>query len=224
MLAPPAEPVNRYPFKISPYGSHSLLLAEFPARGEGRRVLDVGCGYGHLGEILAERGFRVTGVDVAGIAHSPDIAFLPADLDRGLPATQEPFDFILCADVLEHLRDPQQMLRDCRQRLARGGTLIASLPNSGNAYFRFQVMLGRFPQHDRGLFDRTHLRFYTWHGWLELLAGAGLQVQTLVCSGVPVQEAFPGLPLVGLFEWLSFVSAKLWKKMFAYQFIVRAGV
>jgi len=222
MLAPAVESPVRYPFKASPYSSHALLLAELPRHGEGRRVLDIGCGYGHLGEILAQRGFAVTGVDMAGIAHSSQMDFVPADLDRGLPPLSGKFDFILCADVLEHLRDPLHMLVACRERLATGGALIASLPNSGHAYFRLQILLGRFPQQDRGLFDRTHLRFYTWKGWVELLGRAGFQIQTLRCSGVPVSEALPGLPMAGAFEWLSFISALVWKKLFAYQFIVRA--
>lgn len=222
MLARPAEPATRYPFKASPYSSHALLLAELPARGEGRRVLDVGCGYGHLGEILAERGFDVTGVDMASVEHSPVIQFVAADLDRGLPAVEGTFDFILCADVLEHLRDPLHMLRECSRRLARGGVVIASLPNSGHAYFRLQVMLGRFPQQDRGLFDRTHLRFYTWRGWVDLFGQAGFRIETMRTSGVPVGEALPGMPLASAMEWLSFASARVWKKMFAYQFIVRA--
>src|SRR5690348_15394954 len=96
------EPSVRYPFKASPYSSHALLLAEFPSRGDGRRILDIGCGYGHLGSFLAQRGFRVTGVDYPGISHSPDLDFISGDLDRGLPPLDGPFDFILCADVLEH--------------------------------------------------------------------------------------------------------------------------
>jgi SAM-dependent methyltransferase len=218
------EPSVRYPLKASPYSSHGLLLAEFPSRGEGRRILDIGCGYGHLGSFLAQRGFTVTGVDYAGIAHSPDIEFVPADLDNGLPPLDRTFDFILCADVLEHLRDPLRMLMECRGLLAPGGALIASLPNSGHAYFRYQILMGRFPQEDRGLFDRTHLRFYTWDGWVELLSRAGFAIQTLRCSGIPFAEAFPGLPMVELMERMSFASARIWKRLFAYQFIIRAVV
>src|SRR6266567_3216308 len=221
MPAATVEPSVRYPLKISPYSSHALLVAEFPSRGAGRRVLDIGCGYGHLGSLLAQRGFAVTGVDYPGISYSPQFDFVAADLEHGLPPLDGLFDFILFADVLEHLRDPLQMLLECRKLLAPGGALIASLPNSGHAYFRCQVLLGRFPQEDRGLFDRTHLRFYTWDGWVDLLARAGFGIQTLRCSGIPFSEVFPRFPLVRVFEWLSFGSARIWKRLFAYQFIVR---
>ena len=225
MTAATVEAPARYQFKPGPYSSHALLLREFPRHGDGRRVLDVGCAGGYLSRILAERGFSVTGIDLAGTPPLPGIHFVAADLDRGLPSLDGCFDFILCADVLEHLREPERLLRECRERLAPGGALIASLPNSGHAYFRGHVLMGRFPQHDRGLFDRTHVQFFTWHGWVDLLGRAGFLVETLHCSGVPVGLALPkweGSFWVRALERLSYESARAWKNLFAYQFIVRA--
>lgn len=217
-----------YQFKSSPYSSHSLLLAAFPQRGEGRRVLDLGCAEGYLSAILAERGFRVTGVEGPGGAgdHFPEsVHLVEADLDLGLPPLQPGFDFIVCADVLEHLRDPLRILAALRGLLAPGGALIASLPNSGHAYFRWNILLGRFPAHDRGLFDRTHLHFFTWDGWLNLFQRAGLQIESVKSSGVPVGLALPrwdgSLP-VHLLERLSYELARHVKRLFAYQFIVTA--
>jgi len=225
MTAAGVTTTSRYQFKPRPYSSHVLLLKEFASRGDGRRVLDVGCAEGYLAEILAARGFSVTGVDVPGTPHPDSIEFAGADLDSGLPPFEDAFDFILCADVLEHVRDPLLLLRQCRQRLAAGGALIASLPNSGHAYFRANVLLGRFPQHDRGLFDRTHIHFYMWEGWASLLAVAGFRIEGLRVSGVPAGLALPqwdGSAGVAALEWLSFQLARLWKTLFAYQFIVRA--
>lgn len=225
MTAASATAPFRYQFKARRYSSHILLLTELPSEGEGRRVLDVGCADGYLSEILAARGFAVTGVDLPGTPHGDSFDFIAGDLDAGLPEMDTEFDFILCADVLEHLRDPLEMLRQCRQRLAPGGLLLASLPNSGHAYFRWNVMLGRFPRHDKGLFDRTHLQFFTWNGWADLLARAGFRVERLQVSAVPVGLAFPrwdGSAAVRFLEWLSFRLACVWKTLFAYQFIVRA--
>ena len=120
---------------------------------------------------------------------------------------------------------PQGLLYSLRGLLATGGRLVASLPNSGHAYFRWNVMLGRFPSHDRGLFDRTHLHFYTWRGWVELFASAGFRIETVNCSGVPVGLALPrwrDTGAVRALERLSYESARWWKEMFAYQFIVTA--
>ena len=218
-----------YQLKDSPYSSHSLLLASLPPAGAGRRVLDVGCAGGYLGAILAGRGFRVTGIESPGAAGADfpeNVELLEADLDLGLPPLTGRFDFVICADVLEHLRRPAILLRDLRAVLAPGGRLAASLPNSGHAYVRWNVLTGRFPAYDRGLFDRTHLHFYTWRGWLELFQGAGFRVETLRCSGVPIGLALPkweGSALVRALEKMSYESARWWKTMFAYQFIVTAA-
>ena len=80
------------------------------------------------------------------------------------------FDYFFCADILEHLRDPARLLHQLRTALYPGGLLIASLPNSGNVYFRLNILAGRFPQDDKGLFDRTHVRFYMWSGWKDAVA------------------------------------------------------
>jgi SAM-dependent methyltransferase len=227
MMTPVA--ASPYQLKDSPYSSHSLLLASLPPSGNGRRVLDVGCAGGYLGAILAGRGYRVTGIDTPGAALGgyPDrIEMLEADLDLGLPPLTGRFDFVICADVLEHLRRPALLLRELRAVLADGGRLAASLPNSGHAYFRWNVLTGRFPAEDRGLFDRTHLHFYTWRGWTDLFHATGFRIETLRCSGVPIGLALPkweGSAAVRALERTSYESARLWKTMFAYQFIVTAA-
>jgi len=219
-----------YRLKDSPYSSHSLLLASLPTSGEGRRVLDVGCAGGYLSAILASRGYRVTGIDSPGApprAGAPDsIEYLEADLDLGLPPLSGRFDFAICADVLEHLRRPELLLRELRTILSTGGRLAASLPNSGHPYFRWKVLTGSFPADDRGLFDRTHLHFYTLRGWLDLFHATGFRVETLRSSGVPIGLALPkweGSAAVRALEGMSYESARWWKKMFAYQFIVTAA-
>ncbi len=220
-----AQGQSPYQFKPGPYSSHGLLLAEFPAQGHGASVLDLGCASGYLSAALSGRAFRVTGIDLPGCVPPPGVQFIPADLDRGLPPLSTRFDYILCADLLEHLRDPVAFLRQCRDCLAPSGALIASLPNSGHAYFRWMVLTGRFPQHDRGLFDRTHLHFYTFDGWTGLLARAGFRCRRVVSSGVPIGLALPGWQDTAPVHWLerlSFLSARAWKRLFAYQFIVRA--
>jgi SAM-dependent methyltransferase len=218
-----------YQLKDSPYSSHSLLLASLPSTGAGRRVLDVGCAGGYLGAILASRGFRVTGIDSPGAAGADfpeNVELLEADLDLGLPHLTDRFDFVICADILEHLRRPGILLRDLRGMLAPGGRLAASLPNSGHAYVRWNVLTGRFPADDRGLFDRTHLHFYTWRGWLDLFQVAGFRIETLRCSGVPIGLALPKWErsaTVRALERMSYESARWWKTLFAYQFIVTAA-
>ena len=225
MTTPEVEALPQYTLKHGPYSSHSLLLRHLPADSRGRRVLDVGCATGYLSDILTRRGFQVTAIDRYGIAPPPGTEFIHADLDNGLPPLAHSFEYIVCADVLEHLRDPLRMLCDCHARLAPGGALILSLPNSGHWYFRWNVLLGRFPQQDRGLFDRTHLHFYTWDGWVDLLHRGGFEIEHADSAAVPIGLALPrwdGSLAIRAMERLSYVAAHMWKRLFAYQFIVRA--
>ncbi len=191
-------------------------------------MLDLGCASGYLARALMAMEYEVVGIDKPGAipaAALNGVRFVQADLDMGMPSLPEAFDFILCADILEHLRDPLQLLLDLHPRMTAGGRLIASLPNSGNLYFRLNVAAGRFPAHERGLFDRTHLHFYTWGGWEDLFARGGFRIERMLPTGVPVGLALPrrqDTALVRRLEWLAFQLARGWKKMFAYQFVVVA--
>lgn len=204
------------------------MLRLFPGEGLGRAVLDLGCGNGHLAAALAARGFTVTGVERPA-EYRPDfpasVDLIEHDLDQGLPRIYQQFDYVICADILEHLRDPAHLLEQLHVALRPGAQLIASLPNSGNIYFRSQVALGRFPQHDQGLFDRTHLHFYPWHGWQQLFRESGFRIRSVVPTSVPFEQAFTprrASVMIRFAEWFSYGFARLWKTMFAYQFVVTA--
>lgn len=221
-----ASPAHPYTYKSTPHSSHTLMLELLPEKGESRRALDVGCTGGYLSSVLVDRGFDVVGIDLPG-SHGRNFPasgrFIESDLDGGLPDLSSRFDFILCGDVLEHLKNPLDMLLQIRSVLVPGGIVVASLPNSGHWYFRLNILAGRFPAHDRGLFDRTHLHFYTWSGWTDLFARAGFKFSVVRSTATPFTLAFPrATGLAGLLESLSFVMARIWKTLFAYQFVVVA--
>lgn len=228
MASPIYQSNSRYELKPQAHSSHSILLQCLPETGNGRRLLDVGCADGYLSRLFSERGFSVTAID----AHIPQrpafpdgIRFLEADLDCGLPPVDGNFDFVVCADVLEHLRHPDVLLRHIRCNMSGGGKLMASLPNSGNIYFRVNVLLGRFPAHDRGLFDRTHLHFYTWDGWKGLLNRNGFRIRMVQPSAIPFAVAWPRhCGLAALLESVYWVAAKAWRNLLAYQFVVVADL
>ena len=215
-----------YRLNTSRYGSHMRLLEALPMDGCGRRVLDVGCSGGYFASLLAERGFEVTGIERAD-GHGGDfprnVRLVEHDLEQGLPALDGRFGFIICADVLEHLRDPGALLRSLNGVLEPDGRIVASLPNSGNLYFRLVVLSGRFPKHERGLFDRTHVQFMVWNDWAALFERAGYCIESVRSTPLPFSLALPGLrPFADTVEWMWIGFARLWKKLFAYQFVITA--
>jgi 2-polyprenyl-3-methyl-5-hydroxy-6-metoxy-1,4-benzoquinol methylase len=76
-------------------------------------------------------------------------------------STYAPFDAIVFADVLEHLIDPWQVLRNMRPLLAPNGRVLLSVPNVAHWIARLNLLLGRFNYTDGYLMDRTHLRWFT---------------------------------------------------------------
>jgi 2-polyprenyl-3-methyl-5-hydroxy-6-metoxy-1,4-benzoquinol methylase len=148
------------------------------------RVLDVGCGFGGLGRSLLDRGIRqVYGVELNPVA-AAELAgvyteYWIGDVEQvSLPEDIAPFDCIVFADVLEHLRDPWTTLERYLQLLKPGGLVVASIPNVRNIALLYNLIVrGRWRYDDHGLLDRTHLRFFTRTEIVELFAGAGLKVE-----------------------------------------------
>jgi methionine biosynthesis protein MetW len=151
---------------------------------DARRILDLGCSSGALGAALKER----QGAEVVGIELDPDYAadaahrldrVIVADLEDADPAALElsGFDCLIAADVLEHLRDPWSALSAMTRALVPGGSAVVSLPNV--RYWETFVQLGLrgiWPQRDDGIFDRSHLRWFTLTDALSLVRQGGLDV------------------------------------------------
>ncbi len=132
--------------------------------------LEVGCGAGRFGQqLIDKRGATVIGIEPVTAAFDIaktrltdcyNILFDEAQLPDAVKNTQ--FDCIIFNDVLEHLAQPWDALRLCRQLLSPTGCIVASIPNI--LYFHeFFKMFGsqNWKYTEGGIFDRTHLRFFT---------------------------------------------------------------
>ncbi len=212
-----------YSFKASPWSSHSQILEFIPESGAGKSLLDVGCWDGSMAARLANRGYEVTGLERQSWPPGQfpaNVRLIVADLHHGIPELADRFDYILCADVIEHLLENGKVLRQLRSLLKPGGRLIVSVPNSGNLYFRAVVLSGRFPQDEKGLFDRTHIHFRVWSGWRELFLQSGYTVKSVLVTPVPFSVFLNSQNAVARsLEWLFWRLSLLWKTLFAYQFI-----
>ena len=155
-----------------------------------RRILDLGCSSGALGAALKERA----GAEVVGIEYDPAYAARAAErLDRVVVADLEElaatpdlsaelgrFDCLVAADVLEHLRDPWTVLARFATLVGHGDPVVVSLPNI--RFWETFWAIGRrgtFPRHDQGIFDRTHLRWFTLSDAIGLLDEAGLEFEAV---------------------------------------------
>jgi 2-polyprenyl-3-methyl-5-hydroxy-6-metoxy-1,4-benzoquinol methylase len=149
----------------------------------GLRILDAGCAGGANGELMKRAGAReVVGIELAAEAAELARARLDGVIVGDLATVDlaaiagEPFDALLFIDVLEHLLDPQATLVRYLELVKPGGLVVASIPNVAHVWVIANLLAGRWPQRDSGIFDRTHLRFFARRDMVHLLESAGLQV------------------------------------------------
>ena len=152
----------------SPYYTNSRddLTQMIPAAV--RCMLDVGCGAGEFGKRMQSKlNAEVWGVeyvpDVAEIARKSLFKVFAGDAAVILPTLPEGyFDLITFNDVLEHMVDPESVLSSARRLLSPDGVVLVSLPNLRHwNEFRRLLWNGEFEYADKGILDRTHLRFFT---------------------------------------------------------------
>lgn len=188
-------------------GEHSSLAVMAGAVTKGSRVLDLGIGSGAFGRYLSEH----LACHVDGVTVNPDEELVARnwyqrievlDLDQpgwGVRFQPADYDFIVCADVLEHLTRPDLVLAACRRLLRPEGVLLVSIPNASYAGLVADLMHGNFEYGNEGLMDRTHLRFFTRGSFTRLLASQGWSVEQVERIEQPLHEteftmAFESLP------------------------------
>jgi 2-polyprenyl-3-methyl-5-hydroxy-6-metoxy-1,4-benzoquinol methylase len=169
-----------YPIKQSKFSSHYYVRKMV---GSGRDVLDVGCGEGFLAAELKKQDNRITGIDVLPEAKSGAELeqYFSADLDQGIASVVgqlkgKRFDRVLLLDVLEHLKRPETVLNQCKELLKPNGAVVVSVPNIANITVRLMLLIGRFDYMERGILDKTHLRFYTRHTAQRFLEENGYRI------------------------------------------------
>ena len=228
-MSPSRDLPDGYAFKNFKYSSHYWILKKLEEEPEPLRILDVGCAAGYLGKILRERGHYVAGIESdvtsAKMARPYYDVFHLADIETfAFPYRQE-FDYILFADILEHLRDPAAVLRKAIPALRDTGKLIISVPNVANWIIRLSLLFGNFDSADRGILDKTHLHFFTLRTLTKMMAEVSCRVLDVTPTTLPVQLVFPFTegkafaPLHALHDALT----GSWKTVFAYQFVVTAA-
>jgi SAM-dependent methyltransferase len=156
------------------------LLDRIPL--EARVVLDVGCGSGALAAAYRPLNPRAC---LFGIEQDADAAALAADrMDAvaTLDVEQTPLPFalpggidcLIYGDVLEHLKDPWAVLRRQVEALSEAGTVLICVPNVEHWSFAARLLKGTWDYEPNGLFDETHLRWFSLNSMRRGLEALGL--------------------------------------------------
>jgi SAM-dependent methyltransferase len=128
---------------------------------------------------------------------------------------------VLSGDTLEHMNDPDGLLRRVGEALSPGGLLLISVPNVANLYVRLNLLFGRFPYADRGILDRTHRFFFTRASLRRMLEGEGFEIRRQAVSMIPLPLAFPGMPrpLLGLLSAGLGLATRLFPTLLGFQIL-----
>lgn len=206
--------------------SLSKIVALIP---DGSFVLDVGCGSGMLGAYLTRnKGCVVDGVDLnvdaVNIAENNYRKTFVLDLESENLVEKfcvDSYDFIVVADVIEHLVNPGILLEGVRALIKPSGTVIFSVPNITHISVGLELLLGKFHYSDNGLLDRTHLRFFSRKSLLEKLSQHGLYAYAIQTIKKEVKETEFSKSSVKLFpsEWLKKIEIN-YEDALTYQWIV----
>jgi protein-L-isoaspartate O-methyltransferase len=198
-----------------------------------KRILDVGCSNGALGGLLRSLVPQrvITGIEIdQDFARSAEKVLdhvIQASIEEnGVKerlAAHAPFDCIICADVLEHLREPWTQLATLASLLDKNGTMVISFPNIRHHSALASIFIrGHFPRRPRGLFDATHLRWFTFSDGINLLGSVGLEPDAS-CHAVRMGDRGGGM-LNRIAGKLLDPIAGFWpiREFLVYQFVIRA--
>jgi 2-polyprenyl-3-methyl-5-hydroxy-6-metoxy-1,4-benzoquinol methylase len=209
---------NLKPFKFS---SHDIILKLIKPNSE---VLDLGCSKGYLASQIKEKGCTVTGID----NNREDLLSAKKEctktllMDISKEKIKGKYDIIILGDIIEHLADPLSLLKSLKTNLKAKGYLLISVPNGVNIYARIKILFGNFNYEEKGIFDKTHLRFFTLKSFKKLIIDSGYSLTEIKYSPIPVYliSSIPKILLTPIY-YLFIMLTKLRPQLFAYQFIAK---
>lgn len=191
-------------------------------------VLEIGCG---LGSTLARIKYLYPNAYVQGVEISPQIAsiagkihnVMQGDIEKmEIPFENGNFDYIIFADVLEHLHEPGAVLKRIKPLLRAGGRIVCSIPNVMHLSVMNSLINGHFDYQDSGILDKTHIRFFTWNSIVELLSESGFMVENVLYTMNGQENSEEGRKFLDAVEKLP--NAALRQQFVAYQYIFAATI
>lgn len=156
---------------------------------DSNKILDIGCGAGKLIEKLQSLGNECYGIEQSKDAYEVAIYRLGnankiinkriEDAIDDIPNNY--FDVILFLDVLEHMIEPWEILKQIKIKLNNSGIIICSIPNIRYFHNLYDLVIKKeFEYKEYGVMDKTHLRFFTYKSMQKMFEQAGLKISDFV--------------------------------------------
>ena len=217
-------PEENYDLKLGYASSHTAAIE---AARPGDRLLDIGCGQGHVARELAAKGCHVTGMDQYipdSSAENAGIDFIRWNLDRPeFPVNVSAFDQIMMLDIIEHLKEPEKFMDELRfAAVCKRPEVIITTANIGFFVTRLMLFFGQFNYGRKGILDATHTRLFTFRSLKALLDQSGYNILEVRGIPAPFPKAIGHNFVSRFFIRLNQTLIRLSKGLFSYQIFVRA--
>jgi 2-polyprenyl-3-methyl-5-hydroxy-6-metoxy-1,4-benzoquinol methylase len=135
----------------------------------------------------------------------------------------EDADLWIFADVLEHLYNPWELLRKLKLNACKEFNVLACIPNSQHWSFQARINSGMMQYENEGLFDRTHIRFFSRITMIELFQQSGFEIQKMLARNFDFPGSTQFMPHIrAMAEVNGLDPAQAEKDATAFQYVVCA--
>lgn len=207
--------LDYYNKKIAPFGiwggrrKRTMPLLESVRN---KKILDVGCASGYIGEVLRKQGNYVVGIDIIKkdiikAKRVLDEAYV-FDIETGKTSSLgRNYDLIVMIEVVEHLFDPEKSVKRFLPLLKPKGRILLSTPNFAHIYNRLKVLLGIFEYKDETVINKSHIHFFTYLTFIKAIELSNLKI---------IRESYV------IFPETLYPILRFWPNLFAHQVIILA--
>ncbi len=147
-------------------------------------ILEFGCHTGLLARVFSEqKNCKIDGIEGNRQALEKAKQWLGKsyciDVEQidTYPSIEKKYDYIIFSHILEHLRNPYEVLQKSKDYLKDDGHIIIGLPNVSNIVQRIDMLMGKFNYEDTGVMDNTHYTMFNYHTAIKMIKACGLQVK-----------------------------------------------
>lgn len=202
--------------------------------GKNKIVLEIGPATGYMTKAFLENGCTLDVVEINKEAVSKIPKKVRKIFNQSIESTatdkllNADYEYIVMADVLEHLVAPEKTLQALSKMAGKKTSLLVSLPNIASWVIRKQLFFkGDFEYQESGPLDKTHLHFYTFETAPKLLSENGWKVEKILgtITRLPFEETLSKIPILGwMIKKLLYPQiAERYKNLSYYHFLVIAS-